>query len=58
MKLNTGDIIYQLIAFMMLFAIISGIVMLINRAFKTNSRLKSIEEKVDQITDEKRRERP
>ncbi|MDR7073110.1 hypothetical protein [Fictibacillus barbaricus] len=58
MEFNTGDIIYQLVAFIMLFAIISGIGMLTKRAFTTDKRLKHIEEKLDQITDEKRRERP
>jgi hypothetical protein len=58
LEFNTGDILYQLVAFIMLFAIISGIGMLVKRAFTADRRLKHIEEKLDQITDEKRRERP
>jgi hypothetical protein len=56
--LNTGEILYQLLAFIVLFGIISGVGLLVKRMVTTDRRLKRIEEKVDRIKDEKRRERP
>lgn len=57
-SLNVGDILFQLMAFLVLLAIISGIGMLIKRAVSSDRRLKRIEEKVDRLQEEKRRERP
>jgi Na+-transporting methylmalonyl-CoA/oxaloacetate decarboxylase gamma subunit len=57
-SLNVGDILFQLWAFLVLLAIISGIGMLIKRAVSSDRRLKRIEEKVDKLQEEKRRERP
>ena len=57
-SLNVGDILFQLMAFLVLLAIISGIGMLIKRAVSSDRRLKRIEEKVDKLQEEKRRERP
>jgi Na+-transporting methylmalonyl-CoA/oxaloacetate decarboxylase gamma subunit len=56
--LNVGDILFQLMAFLILLVIISGIGMLIKRAVSSDRRLKRIEEKVDKLQEEKRRERP
>jgi F0F1-type ATP synthase membrane subunit b/b' len=57
-SLNVGDILFQLMAFLVLLAIISGVGMLIKRAVTSDRRLKRIEEKVDKLQEEKRRERP
>lgn len=57
-SLNVGDILFQLMAFLVLLAFISGIGMLIKRAVSSDRRLKRIEEKVDKLQEEKRRERP
>jgi uncharacterized iron-regulated membrane protein len=57
-SLNVGDILFQLMAFLVLLAIISGVGMLIKRAVSSDRRLKRIEEKVDKLQEEKRRERP
>jgi Na+-transporting methylmalonyl-CoA/oxaloacetate decarboxylase gamma subunit len=56
--LNVGDVLFQLMAFLVLLAIISGVGMLIKRAVSSDRRLKRIEEKVDKLQEEKRRERP
>jgi F0F1-type ATP synthase membrane subunit b/b' len=55
---NVGDILFQLVAFLMLVFFISLIGMFVKRAVKTDRRLKRIEEKVDELKEEKRRERP
>lgn len=55
---NIGDILFQLAAFLELVAIITGIGLLMKRAVSTDRRLKRIEEKVDGLKEEKRRERP
>jgi Na+-transporting methylmalonyl-CoA/oxaloacetate decarboxylase gamma subunit len=55
---NVGDILFQLMAFLILVVIISGVGMLIKRTVSSDRRLKRIEEKVDELKEEKRRERP
>jgi hypothetical protein len=55
---NIGDILFQLIALLVFGTIICGIGMLVKRAVTTDRRLKRIEEKVDALKEEKRRERP
>jgi Na+-transporting methylmalonyl-CoA/oxaloacetate decarboxylase gamma subunit len=55
---NGGDILFQLVAFLMLVFFISLIGMFVKRAVKTDRRLKRMEEKVDELKEEKRRERP
>ncbi|MCM3731550.1 hypothetical protein M3196_07740 [Fictibacillus nanhaiensis] len=55
---NGGDILFQLVAFLMLVFFISLIGMFVKRAVKTDRRLKRMEEKVDELEEEKRRERP
>lgn len=57
-SLNIGDLIFQLMSFLILIAIITGVGLLVKRAVTTDRRLKRIEEKVDEINDAKRRERP
>ncbi|MBY6037013.1 DUF4083 family protein [Fictibacillus nanhaiensis] len=57
-SINVGDVLFQLIALLMVVLLISGIGMLIKRAVASDRRLKRIEEKVDRITEKKRRERP
>ncbi|MDM5315139.1 hypothetical protein QUF49_03975 [Fictibacillus sp. b24] len=57
-SLNVGDLVFQLMSFLVLIAIITGVGLLVKRAVATDRRLKRIEEKVDEINDEKRRERP
>ncbi|MCM3720057.1 hypothetical protein [Fictibacillus phosphorivorans] len=57
-SMNLGDIFFQFMAFLVLLVIISGIGMLVRRAVSSNTRLKRLEVKVDQLLDEKRRERP
>jgi F0F1-type ATP synthase membrane subunit b/b' len=57
-SLNVGDILFQLMAFLVLLAIISGVGMLMKRAVSSDRRLNRIEEKVNKLQEEKRRERP
>jgi Na+-transporting methylmalonyl-CoA/oxaloacetate decarboxylase gamma subunit len=57
-SLNVGDILFQLMAFLILVVLISGVGMLIKRAVSSDRRLKRMEEKVDELKEEKRRERP
>lgn len=56
-SLNVGDVIYQLALFLVLIAIIVGVGLLVKRAVSTDRRLKRIEEKVDDLKDEKGRDR-
>ncbi|MBH0163993.1 hypothetical protein IHV12_03655 [Fictibacillus sp. 7GRE50] len=56
-SLNVGDVIYQLALFLVLIAIIVGVGLLVKRAVSTDRRLKRIEEKVDELKDEKGRDR-
>ncbi len=56
-SLNVGDVIYQLVLFLVLIAIIVGVGLLVKRAVSTDRRLKRIEEKVDELKDEKGRDR-
>jgi Tfp pilus assembly protein FimT len=58
MSLNVGDLLFQLIAFLLLVVVISLMGMFIKNGFSQNARLKRLEEKVDELTEEKRRERP
>jgi uncharacterized membrane protein (DUF106 family) len=56
-SLNVGDLMYQLAMFIVLIAIIVGVGLLVKRAVSTDRRLKRIEEKVDELKDEKGRDR-
>ncbi|MED1862376.1 hypothetical protein P4V41_02720 [Fictibacillus nanhaiensis] len=56
-SLNVGDIMFQLFSFLVLIAIIVGAGLLVKRAVRTDRRLKRIEEKVDELKDEKGRDR-
>ncbi|MGM0804356.1 MAG: hypothetical protein ACQET8_06415 [Bacillota bacterium] len=56
-SLNVGDVIYQLVLFLVLIAIIVGVGLLVKRAVSTDRRLKRLEEKVDELKDEKGRDR-
>ncbi|MBH0156893.1 DUF4083 family protein [Fictibacillus sp. 5RED26] len=56
-SLNVGDVLYQLVMFLILIAIIVGVGLLVKRAVSTDRRLKRIEEKVDELKDEKGRDR-
>ncbi|ANC78554.1 hypothetical protein ABE65_017810 [Fictibacillus phosphorivorans] len=56
-SLNVGDLMYQLAMFIVLIAIIVGVGLLVRRAVSTDRRLKRIEEKVDELKDEKGRDR-
>jgi hypothetical protein len=58
MSLNVGDLLFQLVVFILLAGVISLIGMFIKNGFSQNARLKRLEEKVDELTEEKRRERP
>jgi hypothetical protein len=58
MSLNVGDLLFQLIAFLLLVVVISLIGIFIKNGFSQNARLKRLEEKVAELTEEKRRERP
>jgi hypothetical protein len=50
---NTGDVIYQVIAFLLLVAIPVGIVMLIIILNKRASRLGRVETKIDRLLEQK-----
>ncbi|MBD7963088.1 MULTISPECIES: hypothetical protein [Fictibacillus] len=56
-SLNVGDVLFQLFSLLVLFAIIVGVGLLVKRAVSTDRRLKRIEEKVDELKDEKGRDR-
>ncbi|MBH0169411.1 hypothetical protein [Fictibacillus sp. 18YEL24] len=56
-SLNVGDVLYQLVMFLILIAIIVGVGLLVKGAVSTDRRLKRIEEKVDELKDEKGRDR-
>jgi Na+-transporting methylmalonyl-CoA/oxaloacetate decarboxylase gamma subunit len=56
-SLNVGDVLYQLVLFLVLIAVIVGVGLLVKRAVSTDRRLKRIEEKVDELKDEKGRDR-
>ncbi len=56
-SLNVGDVLYQLVMFLILIAIIVGVGLLVKRAVSTDRRLKRIEEKVDELKVEKGRDR-
>ena len=56
-SLNVGDVLYQLVMFLILIAIIVGVGSLVKGAVSTDRRLKRIEEKVDELKDEKGRDR-
>ncbi|MBN3554260.1 hypothetical protein JYA63_08295 [Fictibacillus nanhaiensis] len=56
-SLNVGDVLYQLVLFLVLIAIIVGVGLLVKRAVSTDRRLKRIEEKVDELKVEKGRDR-
>lgn len=51
--LNTGEIILQLIAFLSVFAIPLGIIIVVVIFRKRNTRLKRIEEKLDKLIADK-----
>jgi hypothetical protein len=57
-SLNVGDLVFQLMSFLVLIAIITGVGLLMKRAVASDRRLKRLEEKVDELKEEKRRERP
>ncbi|WLR59029.1 hypothetical protein [Guptibacillus hwajinpoensis] len=52
-EFNTGDVIFQVIAFLLLVAIPVGIVMLIILLNKRASRLGRVEAKIDRLLEEK-----
>ncbi|WP_137791959.1 DUF4083 family protein [Bacillus sp. E(2018)] len=56
-SLNVGDVLYQLVMFLILIAIIVGVGLLVKRAVSSDRRLKRIEEKVDELKEEKGRDR-
>lgn len=56
-SMNVGDVLFQLFSLLVLFAIIVGVGLLVKRAVSTDRRLKRIEEKVDELKDEKGRDR-
>lgn len=56
-SMNVGDVLFQLFSLLVLFAIIFGVGLLVKRAVSTDKRLKRIEEKVDELKDEKGRDR-
>jgi Na+-transporting methylmalonyl-CoA/oxaloacetate decarboxylase gamma subunit len=58
MGVNVGDLLFQLVSFLILVALISGLGMIIKRFVRGSRQLDRIEEKVDQLKEEKRRERP
>lgn len=51
--INVGDIIFQLVAFIILLAIPLTFLIVFVKIKKRNSRLSRIEEKLDQLLDEK-----
>ena len=56
-SMNVGDVLFQLFSLLVLFAVIVGVGLLVKRAVSTDRRLKRIEEKVDELKDEKGRDR-
>ncbi|MBW3111654.1 hypothetical protein KYJ26_07430 [Bacillus sp. MCCB 382] len=47
--INTGDIIFQLISFIIFLAIPVAIILIVVVLWKRNNRLKRVEEKVDKL---------
>lgn len=56
-RLNTGDIIFQLIAFIIVLTIPLGIIIVLFVFKKRNNRLKRVEEKLDKLLSEKENEK-
>jgi hypothetical protein len=54
---NTGDIIFQLVSFLLLLAIPVGIIIVVVVFRKRNSRQKRIEEKLDKLLSDKEKEK-
>jgi F0F1-type ATP synthase membrane subunit b/b' len=54
---NTGDIIFQLVSFLLLLAIPVGVIIVVVVFRKRNSRQKRIEEKLDKLLSDKEKEK-
>ena len=48
-SVHLGDLIFQLVSFVLLLGVIAGVVFLIIRLKKRNSKLNRVEQKVDQL---------
>ncbi|WP_273851993.1 DUF4083 family protein [Guptibacillus spartinae] len=48
-SVHLGDLIFQLVSFVLLLGVIAGVVFLIIRLKKRNSKLDRVEQKVDQL---------
>ena len=55
--INTGDILFQLISFLFLLSIPVVIILFVVVLRKRNSRLKRVEEKLDQLLSDKEKEK-
>lgn len=55
--INTGDIIFQLITFLIVLAIPVGIIVLVVVFRRRNSRLQRVEEKLDKLISDKENEK-